>query len=157
MNREVGNDVNGISPQGSLLVLDCWGCKFDLLNSPEFLLTHAILAAEMAGMHVLANLIIPFSPQGLTIVIVLSESHLTIHTTPEWGYAGIDIFTCGEGKPEAASAYLFEVLKPKNVISQRFQRGIIKSNTEIMAEGDERNHAGRQTDPVEEGYFARSR
>ncbi len=136
MNKEFNQRVNGHSPQGSLLVYDFWGCHYQLLNSPEFLLTHAIVAAKMAEMQVLANLIIPFNPQGLSIALILSESHLTIHTTPECGYAGIDIFTCGKGNPEVACEYLIDILKPKHVISKRFARGFIQSSIEADSKNE---------------------
>ena len=136
MDRKDNRRINDFSPRGFLLVLDSWGCEFGLLNSPEFLLTHAIAAAKMTGMQVLADLIIPFSPQGFTIVQVLSESHLTIHTAPECSYAGIDIFTCGKGNPEIACEYLIGVLKPEHVISKRFARGMIQSNIDEDSENE---------------------
>jgi S-adenosylmethionine decarboxylase len=118
------------SPNGSLLMMDFWGCDGGILNCQEFLLKHSVIAAKVAGMRVMANLIIPFTPQGISLVLILSESHLTIHTSPEFGYAGIDIFTCGRGNPEIACEYLTGALKPQYVISKRFSRGILQSSIE---------------------------
>ena len=51
-----------------------------------------------------------FEPQGVTGVIVLSESHLSIHTWPETGYAAVDFYTCGDCNPHAGVDVLFEGL-----------------------------------------------
>ncbi|OPY73638.1 MAG: S-adenosylmethionine decarboxylase proenzyme precursor [Syntrophorhabdus sp. PtaU1.Bin002] len=109
---------------GRLVMLDLWGCDFDTLNDPTYLARHAKTAAEKAGMHVLAISMVPFHPQGVSIALVLSESHLTIHTSPEQGYAAIDIFTCGHGKPQVAANHLLAVLKPGQIFTKGIERGI---------------------------------
>ena len=54
-----------------------------------------------------------FEPQGVTIVALLSESHISIHTWPERGSAALDVFTCGETNPEVAMMYMIEALKAR--------------------------------------------
>jgi S-adenosylmethionine decarboxylase len=120
-----GNHMtNGFSPEGSLICLDLWGLAFETLNRPFLLCELAKQGAEKAGMQVLAISIVPFRPQGLSLALILGESHLTIHTSPEDGYAAIDIFTCGKGSPLTAADYLLAILKPKEIHVQEFRRGV---------------------------------
>ena len=55
-----------------------------------------------------------FQPQGVTIVALLSESHISIHTWPENGSAALDVFTCGDTNPETAMQYMVEKLKAQD-------------------------------------------
>ena len=65
-----------------------------------------------------------FRPQGMTGYILLKESHISIHTWPEYGYAAIDVFTCGDSmKPDMAIAYLRENLRPGRVTVKKILRG----------------------------------
>jgi S-adenosylmethionine decarboxylase len=116
---------SGFDCEGQLIAMDLYGCSFESLNSQDFLLTEANKAARMAQMRVLAINIVPFYPQGLSLNLTLAESHLTIHTYPEFGYAAIDVFTCGTGNPMKAAEHFRKVLKPKvtSVNSQR--RGVL--------------------------------
>ncbi len=74
-----------------------------------------------------------FNPFGISGMVVIAESHLSIHTWPEYGYAAVDIFTCGETiKPEDAAAYLIKRFQSKNPSIVEMKRGIIStSNTKI--------------------------
>jgi len=68
-----------------------------------------------------------FSPHGVTGVVVVKESHISIHTWPEYGYASIDIFTCGNNSnPWKAYQYIVETLKPKRVQVIELKRGILE-------------------------------
>ena len=59
-------------------------------------------AAEATGASVITTALHRFSPQGVAAVAVLAESHLSIHSWPEAGYASADIYTCGRPDPLAA-------------------------------------------------------
>ena len=67
-----------------------------------------------------------FSPQGITGVVLLAESHIALHTWPEFNYVAIDIFTCG-GKaiPQKALEYFRKEFKPKRVDIKEIKRGLI--------------------------------
>jgi len=71
------------------------GCCPDLLNSVKEVESILLGAAIDGGATVISSHFHPFSPQGLSGVIVIAESHITIHTWPEHGYAAVDVFTCG--------------------------------------------------------------
>lgn len=128
---------------GRLVMLDLWGCDFETLNDPVFLSHQAKIAVEKAGMHVLAISIVPFKPQGVSIAFILSESHLTIHTSPEQGYAAIDIFTCGKGKPQVAANHLLATLKPQQILTKGVERGTQPLPGEDQLNGNVRSRSLR--------------
>jgi len=69
-----------------------------------------------------------FSPFGVSGMVVIAESHLSIHTWPEYGYAAVDIFTCGDAiKPEEAAIYLIKRFHSKNPSMVEMKRGIIST------------------------------
>jgi S-adenosylmethionine decarboxylase proenzyme len=83
-------------------------------------------AAKKSGATVLGESFHQFSPQGVSGVIIIAESHLTIHTWPEHGYAGADIFTCGTRvKPEKAAEVIIARLKPVTHSIIKMDRGNI--------------------------------
>ena len=68
-----------------------------------------------------------FSPQEL-VVVVISESHLAIHTWPELNYAAVDVFTCGDTvNPWVACEYIFDQFNAKNVTATEMKRGIFSA------------------------------
>ena len=79
----------------------------NLLNNEEFVKDALKQAAEDSGATLLSIVSHKFEPQGVTAVALLSESHISIHTWPEHGYAAVDAFTCGEHTdPETACGTL---------------------------------------------------
>ncbi|AGW14619.1 adenosylmethionine decarboxylase [Megalodesulfovibrio gigas] len=76
-------------------LLDCYGCPRDVLDDVAGLETLVRRAADEAGATVLEVTSRAFSPSGVTVLALLAESHLSIHTWPEQGYAAADCFTCG--------------------------------------------------------------
>ena len=75
-------------------------------------------------MHVVESNVHQFEPQGISLVLTLSESHLAVHTSPEHGYAAVDVFTCGGGNPLVAVEHLCAHLRPEQFFLQGFRRGI---------------------------------
>jgi len=140
-------DSKQFNTDGSLISIDLWGSELEVLNDPSFLGHQAQLAAEKANMQVLAISIVPFKPQGLSLALILGESHLTIHTSPEHQYAAIDVFTCGKGDPMVAAIYLLEVLKPIDFSIKKSERGvrplINRDRFKTDFELEEVNHAPR--------------
>ncbi|MBD2870471.1 adenosylmethionine decarboxylase [Paenibacillus arenilitoris] len=110
---------------GRHVAVDTWGVDFDLLNSAEFLQSHMVEAAEACGATVLSVQAKQFEPQGATVLVLLSESHLSIHTYPERGFAALDCYTCGETvDPQLAIDYMLAVLKPKQAYAKKLVRGM---------------------------------
>ncbi len=113
---------------GKHLLLELNGCDHKLLNDISFIKETMLTAAKESGATVLGESFHQFSPQGVSGVIIIAESHLTVHTWPEHGYAGADIFTCGTRvKPEKAAKVIIAKLKPATHSIILMERGIIAS------------------------------
>lgn len=98
---------------GKHVLLEVYGCEFDILNDAEKLCEVFKEAIEKAKMTLLFLNDKQFEPFGVTVVAVLSESHMSIHTYPELGYAAVDVFTCGDtGDPMEAIDVLVAAIKP---------------------------------------------
>lgn len=109
---------------GRHVVVDTWGVDFDKLNDVEFLKEHMSKAAEVSGATILAVSYKKFDPFGATVLILLSESHLSIHTYPEKGFAAIDGYTCGDSiNPQDSIDYLMKILQPQTIYSSQIIRG----------------------------------
>ncbi|OAB46682.1 adenosylmethionine decarboxylase [Paenibacillus glacialis] len=110
---------------GRHVAVDAWGVDFEMLNSAEFLQNQMVEAAEACGATVMSVQSKQFEPQGATVLVLLSESHLSIHTYPERGFAAIDCYTCGETvDPQLAIDYLVSVLKPDKTYAKKLVRGL---------------------------------
>jgi S-adenosylmethionine decarboxylase len=112
------------STYGRHVAVDAWGIDFDLINDADFLAKHMVEAAEKSGATVLSVQQKQFEPQGATVLVLLSESHLSIHTYPEKGFAALDCYTCGDTvDPEIAVNHLLKILGPTNVYPKLLKRG----------------------------------
>src|SRR6478736_2285006 len=120
-----GNRKMEYSTFGRHVAVDTWGVDFELLNSAEFLQAQMVEAAEACGATVLSVQAQQFEPQGATVLVLLSESHLSIHTYPERGFAALDCYTCGETvDPQLAIDFMVSVLKPETVYAKKLVRGL---------------------------------
>lgn len=109
---------------GIHLIAEFWYGKIveDLKEIKKIL----IKAAKKAKNIPLKVIIHKFSPQGMTGVVLLAESHIALHSWPEINYLAIDIFTCGEkAMPEKALQYLKKEFQPKKVKIKKIKRGFI--------------------------------
>ena len=99
---------------GRHLLLEVYDVKLNLLNDETTLqetMVHGIERAKMTILNIFSHC---FSPQGCTIVIALSESHISCHTWPENGCIAIDVYTCGEGNPKLIAIELLKYLNSNN-------------------------------------------
>mgnify|MGYP001146175400 CR=1 FL=1 len=111
---------------GKHLLLELKGCDKEVLNDIGFLKEALITAAGEAGAMVLGESFHQFNPHGVSGVVIIAESHLCIHTWPEYGYAAADIFTCGNSvQPGKAAEILARKLGSKNHSVIELQRGIL--------------------------------
>ena len=114
---------------GRHLLLELKGCDKEVLNDTGFLREVLLAAAGAAGATVLGESFHHFNPHGVSGVVIIAESHLCIHTWPEYGYAAVDIFTCGDSvKPELAIKPLVEKLGAKDPSYIELKRGILQNN-----------------------------
>ncbi len=111
---------------GKHLLLELKDCDKEVLNDISLLKSVLLAAAGEAGATVLGNSFHRFNPHGVSGVVIISESHLCIHTWPEHGYAAVDIFTCGDSvQPQKAAEILISKLGSKNHSILEVQRGTL--------------------------------
>jgi S-adenosylmethionine decarboxylase len=115
--------VHEVPIGGIHLVADMFGCDQRVIDQEDVLLETVVAASVAAGTQVLGTISHKFDPQGVTAIALLAESHLSIHTWPENGYAAVDIFTCGENmNPDKAIEVLSDVLRPTAVEKKLIKR-----------------------------------
>ena len=109
---------------GRHLILEMWGCRN--LNSTEIVERALRDVVREADLTLLDINVYPFTPIGVTGIAVVTESHVMIHTWPEYGYAAVDVFTCGDqANPEAALPLLREHFAPERIQIMEINRGIM--------------------------------
>lgn len=110
---------------GRHVAVDAWGVDFEVLNNEHLLQAYLVEAADVCGATVLSIQSRKFEPQGATVLVMLAESHLSIHTYPDKGFAAIDCYTCGEDvDPQQAVEYLVTVLQPEKSYAKTLVRGM---------------------------------
>jgi len=81
---------------GRHILIDVFEVPFKILDDEKLILRRLVRAARKAGATVLHSHAHHFEPHGVSCVVIISESHFTIHTWPEASYAAVDLFTCGK-------------------------------------------------------------
>ncbi len=111
---------------GKHLLVELKDCNPEIIKDLNTVREAMLTAARQARATIIDVAFHEFSPFGISGMIVIAESHLSIHTWPEYGYAAVDIFTCGDIiKPELAARYLIERFESKNPSIVEMKRGII--------------------------------
>ncbi|KAF0145738.1 MAG: S-adenosylmethionine decarboxylase [Nitrospirae bacterium] len=111
---------------GKHLLVELKDCNPEILKNLDKVKNAMVSAAKKARATIIDVSFHEFSPFGISGMVVIAESHLSIHTWPEYGYAAVDIFTCGDIiKPEAAAQFLIEKFRCKNPSVVEMKRGII--------------------------------
>jgi len=112
---------------GIHLLIEFWSCNRQKIDNLDYLERIMAQAAEAAGATVLKTAFQDFNPQGVSGVVVIAESHLTIHTWPEYGYAAVDVFTCGSTvDPWKAARFLKYELEAEKMEVKDFARGLLE-------------------------------
>jgi len=111
---------------GTHLLIELKDCNPKILEDLESVQTILVNAAKKANATIINVNFHKFSPFGVSGVVVIAESHLAIHTWPEYKFAAVDVFTCGDTiKPEVAAQYIIEALECKVPSIVEMKRGII--------------------------------
>lgn len=111
---------------GSHLLVELKECDAGILKDLDVVREAMVSAAERAGATVVEASFHEFSPFGISGMVIIAESHLSVHTWPEYGYAAVDIFTCGEQlKPALAVSHLIEEFKCGSPSVVEMKRGIL--------------------------------
>ncbi|MDI9619697.1 MAG: adenosylmethionine decarboxylase [Candidatus Nezhaarchaeota archaeon] len=118
---------------GRHVILEMYECSPRLLDDEAAVREAMVEAVRRANGNVCGVFFHKFNPQGITGVVVISESHVSIHTWPEHGYAAVDVFTCGERMdPWKACEYLIKRFKPLNVNVLEIKRGVLPRRATCM-------------------------
>lgn len=111
---------------GVEVLIEFFDCDKSVISSVRQIETIMAEAARATKSHIVDLIFHTFKPHGVSGVVVIKESHLTIHTWPEFGYACADIFTCGKrALPWRAYKVLAKKLKAKKVSVMELKRGIM--------------------------------
>ena len=111
---------------GTHLLVELYNCDAELLKKIETVKEIMISAAEQASATIVQVAFHEFNPFGVSGMVVIAESHLSIHTWPEHRYAAVDIFTCGDQiKPQVAAEYIAKKFKCSRPSLVEIKRGII--------------------------------
>lgn len=113
---------------GRHILIELTGCEAARLDDVGVIEDAMRTAASEAGATIVQSTFHQFSPIGVSGVVVIQESHLAIHTWPEYGYAAVDLFTCGEQlEPWKAFEWLKSVFQAKHHSCLELHRGPIET------------------------------
>jgi S-adenosylmethionine decarboxylase len=114
---------------GRHLLLELKICNKEVLDDLNFLKDCLNEAAVQSGATVVGESFYHFSPCGVSGVVNIAESHIAIHTWPEYRYAAVDVFTCGNNvDPEKAARLIIERLGAQSHSLIELRRGIIEDS-----------------------------
>lgn len=112
---------------GMHLLVEMWGIDRAWLSAEHFISRALILGAQDSGATILHTHFHHFGVEsGVTGVVLLQESHISIHTWPEIEYAALDLFMCGTCNPHRAMHTITELFKPTRVLTSEVLRGIVR-------------------------------
>ena len=112
---------------GRQVTVDFFDCDKTLLDDPARIEVLMLGAAKASKATVIKSLFHKFNPFGVSGVVVIAESHLAIHTWPEYGFASVDVFTCGPVvDPRVCQRYLAKALMSGRSEYHEFKRGILR-------------------------------
>ncbi|MCO6360394.1 polyamine aminopropyltransferase [Roseivirga pacifica] len=129
---------------GRHIIVEYYDCSPEILNDVVNIEKSMINAAEEAGATIINSTFHHFSPYGVSGVVVIQESHLAIHTWPEYGYASVDLFTCGDTvNPWVSYQLLKEAFKAGHGSAVELSRGemalLKRKNFDVKALRDEKS------------------
>ena len=108
---------------GTHCILELYGCPATVLNDAQKIQQALREASRVAKSTLLGEIHHAFQPHGVTALALLAESHISVHTWPETGYAAVDVFTCGDHTmPEKACVYLASSLEAADYSLQTVAR-----------------------------------
>jgi S-adenosylmethionine decarboxylase len=120
---------------GRHILAEYYSCDISTLDNIALLEECMQKAVVASGATIVDTKFHQFSPYGVSGVIVIAESHMAIHTWPEYGYAAIDFFTCGERvDPWKAFDHMKKTLKPLTYSTKELKRGLLTPESENLLE-----------------------
>jgi S-adenosylmethionine decarboxylase proenzyme len=117
-------NIKNSNPNGVHYLIDFFGCDEEQINSVDF--WKKVLPESLRGssMTILNSFFYKFEPQGVTGFLLLSASHISIHTWPEYGYVSCDLFSCSsEDESKKVMDYLVKNIKNSKAEIKKICRG----------------------------------
>lgn len=112
---------------GKHILVEFYNCDEKILNDVDKIELYMNEAAQAAKATIVESVFHIFNPHGISGAVIIMESHITIHTWPEYGYAAVDLFTCGDTiDPWTAFEYLKGKLKSKKYETSEVARGVLE-------------------------------
>ncbi|WP_297404780.1 adenosylmethionine decarboxylase [uncultured Cetobacterium sp.] len=112
---------------GRHILVEFYNCKEEVLKDPILIEKYMNEAAVLSNATIVQSVFHHFNPYGVSGAVIISESHLAIHTWPEYGYAAVDVFTCGDTiNPWTAFKYLEEMFGADRSESIEVPRGMVE-------------------------------
>lgn len=112
---------------GRQILVEYYDCNNEIINDVSKIESMLLEATRRSNASIISHNFHKFSPHGISGTVVIAESHVAIHTWPEYGYAAVDIFTCGETiDPWIIQEYLKEGFESGNVSSMEMKRGMFR-------------------------------
>lgn len=128
-------------------IVEAAGCDAEIIGSPDHMRELMTRAARDGEMGIRTSYFYRFSPSGVSGVVIVSESHISVHTWPEKGYAALDVFVCGEEvKPEKAIHSILKEIGSTDAHVTEIKRGIQDEDayTHAMVTWDETLEKGKK-------------
>lgn len=111
---------------GQHILLELFDCNAKILNSKKQVGHILRQAAEVAEAHIVGDFFHEFSPHGISGILVISESHFSIHTWPEYNFAAVDLFSCGDSlNMKDAIDYIKGSLEAQQASILEVKRGVL--------------------------------
>lgn len=112
---------------GRQILVEFYDCRESNINDVNYIEESLLNATKASGATIISHNFHKFSPYGVSGVVVIAESHVAIHTWPEYNYAAVDIFTCGDTiDPWVIQEHLKNDFESSNVSSMELKRGLFK-------------------------------
>jgi len=127
---------------GRHVLAEMYNCNSEILNNQKEIEDILIKGAEVAKATIIKTIVHKFSPHGVSGVVIIAESHLSIHTWPEYNFAALDLFTCGEDiDPWVAFDYIAKRLQTQNYTTMEVKRGSLHiPNKELLHKPNSAEH-----------------
>jgi len=118
---------------GNHLIIELYECHSETINDVQSVEEKLVEAVNISGANVVQSVIHKFNPHGISGVVVIEESHFSVHTWPEYGYCALDIFTCGdEIDCHSALQYLKKEFQAKHLSVTEMKRGMLDLPVKLL-------------------------
>jgi S-adenosylmethionine decarboxylase len=126
---------------GRHVLVEYYNCNPEILNDCELIEEIFLDAAQTLGVTVIKSHFHKFNPHGVSGVVVIAESHFSIHTWPELRYAAVDMFTCGDFQPITIVGFIERKTEAETCDVTQIERGDFEKIKGFLKRGGEKVHA----------------